>query len=379
MLGPRYVLHTRRWAEHAAKAGFRVELAGEVRPGRQAFDFTGIAERVHDAPIPRGVPLGSMEPIIWLRRLVGRVSPDLVHAHWAVSWPFWAAVARCRPLVVSVWGSDIYFPRGLPRLKATFAIRRADQVTGPSPALVDELMRRGADRSRATLVDHGVDLGLFSPVGPEQREAARRRLGLKGGPWVLSFRGGTPVYNLDTVIAAFSRLRRSMPRARLLLVHGSVPLSEAASRAIAAADLGNAIRVEGAVEHDRMPDYFRAATVGISVPSSDGSPISVWESMACGLPVILSDLPQLRERLEGTGAARFVAIEDGAIAEALRELLEHPGRLQGMSRKGRRWAVENVDHLKGRERLTEVYERALQGRARPSRAGAAPGCSAGSR
>jgi glycosyltransferase involved in cell wall biosynthesis len=360
VLGPRYSLHTRRWAEHAAEAGFRVEVGGEVSPGRETLDFTGAADRVHDAPIPRGVPIGSIETIVWLRRLVRRVSPDLVHAHWAPGWGFWAAVARCRPLVVSGWGSDIYLQRGLSRVKATHAIRRADQVTAPSPALVKELVWRGADPTRTTLVDHGVDVRHFSPVDRGQREAARRRLGLEGGPWVLSFRGGLPHYNLDAAITSFKRVQRSVGGARLLLVHGGAPPSEAARRALASADLGDAIRIDGAIEHGRMPEYFRAATVGISIPSSDGSPISVWEGMACGLPMILSDLPQMRERLEGTGAARFVSIEEGAISEALRELLEHPSLLESMSRAGRKWVVENVDHLKGRERLAEVYERALE-------------------
>jgi glycosyltransferase involved in cell wall biosynthesis len=361
MLGPRYSLHTRRWAEHAAKAGFRVEVGGEVSPGRETLDFSGTAERVHDAPIPRDVPLGSMETIVWLRRLVARLSPDLIHAHWAPTWGFWAAAARCRPLVVSGWGSDIYLQRGLSRLKATYAIRRADQITAPSPALIHELARRGTDPARATLVDPGVDLELFSPVGAEQKRAARRRLGLDGGPWVLSFRGGYSHYNLDAVITAFRRVQRSVGGARLLLVHGSAPLSEAARGALAAADLGGAVRIDGAIEHSRMSEYFRAATVGISVPSSDGSPISVWEGMACGLPMILSDLPQMRERLEGTGAARFVTIEQNTIAEALQELLEHPDLLESMSRAGREWVVDNVDHLKGRKRLAEVYERALEG------------------
>jgi glycosyltransferase involved in cell wall biosynthesis len=360
MLGPRFSIHTLRWADHAAKAGFRVEVGGEVSTMRETLDFTDAAEQVHDAPIPRDAPLGSLEPIFWLRRLVGRVSPDVVHAHWLPSWGFWAAAARCRPLIVSCWGSDVYLQRGLSRRKATYAIRRADQATAPSPALVNELARRGADRTRATLVDNGVDTRLFSPVDREQRDATRRRLGLEGGPWVLSFRAGYSVYNLDAVITAFRRVQRVVGGARLLLVHGTAQLSEAARGALAAADLGGAVRIDGAIEHGRMPDYFRAATVGISVSSSDGSPTSVWEGMACGLPMILSDLPQLRGRLEGTGAARFVAIEESAIAEALRELLEHPSLLESMSMAGRKWVVENVDHLKGRKRLAEVYQRAFE-------------------
>src|SRR6185436_15091977 len=51
------------------------------------------------------------------------------------------------------------------------------------------------------------------------------------------------------------------------------------------------VRFVGPISHDEMPDYYRLADVTISIPSSDGTPLSVLESMACGTPVIVSRIP----------------------------------------------------------------------------------------
>ena len=53
----------------------------------------------------------------------------------------------------------------------------------------------------------------------------------------------------------------------------------------------------GNVPVERMPDVYRAADVVVSIPSSDSSPRSVWEALACGRPVVVSDLPWAREEL----------------------------------------------------------------------------------
>jgi type III pantothenate kinase len=113
--------------------------------------------------------------------------------------------------------------------------------------------------------------------------------------------------------------------------------------------------VLGDVPHADMPGYFRAADVGVSVPSSDAAPRSVWEAMASGLPVVASDLPQLRERLGDDTGAAFVPIEPEAIATALAELIEDRARREALGRAGRDWATANVDRREHVERLGRVY------------------------
>jgi glycosyltransferase involved in cell wall biosynthesis len=184
---------------------------------------------------------------------------------------------------------------------------------------------------------------------------------------VLSFRAGTALYNLDLVLEAFAVLRRRLPDATLAMVHGDAPLTAATRAALARVGAEGSVRMLGAVAHDDMPTWFRAADVGVSVPASDGSPSSVWEALASGLPLVLSDLAQIRARIAGSGAVRMVDRRPDAIAAALDRILTDTRRRAEMARAGRTWAIANADAREQVARLGRVYS-ALAARPALSRA-----------
>lgn len=353
--GPLHSVHMRRWAENAADIGYAVHVAGNVADGVGAVRLEDVAEGVHVAPAA-GFPLATITWVRWLRRLLGRIRPTLVHAHGPPTWGLYAALAGARPLVLSAWGSDVYLASAYVRALSRVPMRRADVVTAPSAHMIATLVERGTPQERCYEVDLGVDVDAFSP-GPGGEEV-RSEQGLGDAPVVFSFRGGFPAYNLPVVVEAFTRLRRRVPDARLVVALGGAAPSSETSRAL---ERTEGVHVVGHVAHEDMPRYFRAATVGVSIPSSDGSPRSVWEAMACRVPLVLSDLPQIRERLGDSGAARLVEIDADAVAEALEEVITAP---EAVARAGREWALANADRRLQLERLERAYLRA--GAARPA-------------
>ena len=104
-----------------------------------------------------------------------------------------------------------------------------------------------------------------------------------------------------------------------------------------------------------MSKYVMAATAGVSIPRSDGSPSSVWEALAGGLPMVVSDLPQIREKVQRSGAVRLVPPRRDAVAAALRDLLENPALQRRMARAARAWAVANIRDREQIARLGRVY------------------------
>jgi glycosyltransferase involved in cell wall biosynthesis len=115
---------------------------------------------------------------------------------------------------------------------------------------------------------------------------------------------------------------------------------------------------------------MRAADVGVSIPSSDGSPSSVWEALACGLPLVLSDLPQLREVVGDGGPARFVEPQSVQVADALGVVLSDPAARERMAHAGRDWALRHGDRDDQIERLGLLYDRVLGGAVPVTRRGA---------
>ena len=350
-LGPVYSNHLRRWCEHAAAIGCTVYAAGHLRPGWQCLDFSQVADGVEVAPEAL-YDAGAEAHVSWLRSVLNQFEPDLVHAHYLLRWPYIAALAGRRPLIATPWGWELYASTGRDRRRADLAVRRADVVISRTPHMRRELLLRGVPAERIEPADLGVDLVHFSPA-PEPADT--------GPPVILSFRGSPPsteLYNLDLVLDAFRIVRRRLPSATLVLVHGGAPLTERTQVRLDELSGDGVVHISEQVPRAEMADYMRAATVGVSVPVSDGSPSSVWEASATGLPLVLSDLPQVKERLSGSDAAVFVEPRTDAIAAALIEVLENAERRGQMARHGRAWAESNVDERREIARLETVYARA---------------------
>jgi glycosyltransferase involved in cell wall biosynthesis len=140
-----------------------------------------------------------------------------------------------------------------------------------------------------------VDPGLFHP-GPAD-PAFVAELDAAGRPVVLSARHLHPVYNQETIVAAFSRVLREIPDALLVLrLHSSDPAYLATlQRRIEDCGLRSSIRPVGTLPYERLGELYRLAHVTVSVPFSDGTPMSVLEAMACGSAPVVSDLPSLKE------------------------------------------------------------------------------------
>ena len=93
----------------------------------------------------------------------------------------------------------------------------------------------------------------------------------------------------------------------------------------------------------------------VSIPSSDGSPNSVWEALASGVPVVASDLPQLRERL-GDDVVAFIAPTPGAVAAALHDLVTRPALHARAGAAGRAWALGTSTSGSERSAAGAVYD-----------------------
>jgi len=331
-----------RWAStrHAQRTGRRVDhiLASLPNPAVE-------------------VPLAAT----WLRRLVRRLRPHLIHAHWLAHWGAAAALAGGPPLVAGALGSDVYLLNGLRRRLAELTLARADFVVAPSPHAATTLASRSDRPDRMLHVEQGIDLDVFRPPSRDEREAARATLGLTPGPAVLSFRASTPVYNLPLVAQAFRRLLARRPDAQLLMVHGALPLDRATVTALSG--LGDSVTVIGEASQAEIRTCFHAADAGLSVPSSDGSPNSVWECMASGTPVVCSDLPQLRERFDPDDGAIFSKRDPEAVARALDGVVAEPAGARTLGAAGRRWCERNVDRRESLRHLDALYRRAVRDRA----------------
>jgi glycosyltransferase involved in cell wall biosynthesis len=99
--------------------------------------------------------------------------------------------------------------------------------------------------------------------------------------------------------------------------------------------------------------------VCISIASSDSSPRSVWEAMACGSPCVLSDLPWVRELIEPERDALVVPIDARSVADAVRRILTDRELAARLATSGRRLAEAHRDRAVQMDQLASEYRTLL--------------------
>ena len=337
--------HVAAWAELVKGLGHDVHIAGRVAPGWPELDL-GVPS--HRLETNRPPPLRGFALSRALRRVADDLQPDLVHAHYLPEYGWMAAREGLRPLICSAWGSDVFTARGINRPRSRRALEAASLVFADSAHLARAAGDLARSNVRVELVRWGLDLEAFAPG---DKAAAREALGIPlDGPLVVSPRGPKPVYNPELVLRAFDRLRASRPEVRLLVKHPQAKGSVGAHEGVIA--LGN-------VSADRVPDVYRAADVVVSVASSDSSPRSVWEALACGRPVIVSDLPWAREELAPGGQALLAPLQPDAVAEAIGRVLDDAALAERLAASGRTLAVSELDSVACAARVEQLYRSVL--------------------
>jgi glycosyltransferase involved in cell wall biosynthesis len=341
MLGPLNNVHVEHMAVAVHKRGYDVVVAGETWGDAQDSSLADHGIPVHERTWPTAR---------WMRRLFRETRPDLVHAHW-MPIAAQALLYGAQPLIATAWGSDVFLAGR--RQKATYRllVRHADVVMADSAALAGALNDLGAPADRTMVFGWGVNLQAFSP-GTRDRQETHRALDLPPGPVILSPRWLRELYNPKVILRAFERVAAERDDVTLVLKH--LGREEP--------DLGpirypERVRIVREVPYDQLAEYYRAADVCVSIPSSDSSPRSVWEAMGCGAPCILSDLPWVHELIEDEQHALVVPIREDAVADAMLRLLADSALADRIARQGRRLVEEHHDAQKELDRLCSLYER----------------------
>ena len=161
----------------------------------------------------------------------------------------------------------------------------------------------------------GVDLERFRP---SLRAAAREALGLTARRVVFCPRGLGEYLNSDVIVAAVAEVVRRDRDVVFVFTSGASGDSELAKHRELARQLGVApyCRWEGQVPWELMPRYYAASDVMVSISSNDSLPNCMLEAMACGIPLVMGDIPPIREWIDGDDAAFLVPCRDAAALAA---------------------------------------------------------------
>lgn len=249
------------------------------------------------------------------------------------------------PYSVKARGADIHHwgtQRGT-RAMVWQAGKEAAGLLAVSGAMRRSMAKMGMDADKIRVHYTGVDLDTFEIA---DRAAAKAALGFDG-PVVLCVGALIPRKGQDLLVRALPLL----PDVTLLLAGQGQYRRNIESLA---QELGVDRRIGflGSVPHHKLPRIFAAADV-MALPSASEGLANAWvESLACGTPIVISDVGGARELLDRPEAGQIVAREPEAIAAAIRAILDNPPEQEKVREAALRftWAANGdalLAHLQG--------------------------------
>ena len=244
------------------------------------------------------------------------------------------------PIVGLSWGFDLHQmnkPMWLSRLSGIIVDSK------PTAAIAREA---GVNPDRITFIPWGVDLKAFQPNGPQQD------LQVWGVPAdarvLLTLRAHEPEYRVPDVIRAMPRILVDTPNAFLLLGNKGSQTAEL-EQLVSDLQLTEHISFIPLIAEADLPQLLRAADVYISASEVDGTSVTLLQAMACGIPVVVSDIPGNRPWVEqGVSGQLFPLGGPEKLADAVRyALVQAPALTQEARERVQRRAnwSHNQEHL----------------------------------
>ena len=311
----------------------------------------------------RFVELGSRRTL--RREVAGLLAesdlPTVLHTQFTAFDVPAALAARRRPGTGVVWQlqspartDPLGWARGVVKLGVLG--RLADRIVCVAPDLAEAVRRRGAPRDRVVFVPNATDTSAFGLVSAADRAQARAQLDLPPHePVLLHFgwdwqRKGGDLF-LEAVRALLDRGRR----VTALAVGGGEAATELAQRL----GIADAVVVRG--PEQRVQLLYAASDLFVSPSRAEGTPFSMLEALASGVPVAASSIPGQEVVGRGLSACRLVPLDALALADAVESLLDRGGESAAADAAAAAARVRSEYDLQTWvERMLALYESVLR-------------------
>lgn len=273
--------------------------------------------------------------------------PDVIHAHWLIPQGFIVALLSrfCQavpPFLVTSHGADLYALRfwPMPALKR-FVARRAAAMTVVSHAMLQALEEQGISAEGVSVQPMGVGLAeRYVPDPAIERDHSELlfvgRLVEKKG--------------LAVLLAAMPRILQAHPQVHLTIA-GFGPEETTLRAQVQELGLESKVKFLGAVSQDQLPGLYRRAGIFLAPfiqargGDQEGLGLVTVEAIGCGCPVIVSDLPAVRD-VVADPAMRVTPGDPADIVASVNRMLDRPKEVRDeMASELRKVAVENFDWI----------------------------------
>ena len=230
------------------------------------------------------------------------------------------------------------------------SLRRADHVLADSQATRQDIIELcpAVPDAKISVLYGGVN-PRFRPSPPPAQIAARRKYGLGDWPFILAVGTLQPRKNHARLLASLARLRAACPDLHLVIAGGAGWLADPFHQQLRESGLAHLVRLPGYVADEDLPALYSAAAVFAFPSLYEGFGLPVLEAMACGVPVVTSNLSSLPE-VAGDAALLIDPCDSAALSHALGRALQDTALRRRLTRAG----LKRAQHFTWRRAALEL-------------------------
>jgi glycosyltransferase involved in cell wall biosynthesis len=290
-----------------------------------------------------------------VKRILKKIKPDILHAHYATSCGLMAAFSGFHPFILTGWGADIFdSPKNFfMKLVLKNTIAKADEITVLSKITQRELSRLTTKSS--FLIPFGVDTKLFTAKIDKNNDFIR----------IGTIRTLEEKYGIEYLIKAFAIINKKYPAICLDIV-GDGPQRQFLEQLAKTLNVSEKVIFHGYINQNqnfekyiKLFHSFDIFTI-LSIIDSETFGVAAVEASACGIPVVATNVGGLPEVVDDGVTGIIVAPQNAEeIAIALEKLILSKELRQNMGKKGRE-KVENLYNWHNNvQQMINLYRKVL--------------------
>ncbi len=259
--------------------------------------------------------LGYLKNIPKLRKAIKSYKPDLIHAHYSFAGII-SALSTNKPIITSLMGSDINKPHFIIAIIKIFSL-----YVWSCTIVKSEYMKKRINLPKAHVIPNGVDMDFFRPI---ENCCAQKKVNFAKNEKNILFIGDPARYekNVELAYKACNLLEKEV-KAKISIVYNT--------------------------DHKLIPYYLNASDVLLLTSRWEGSPNVIKEAMACNIPIVSTDVGDVKENIRNCNGCFIVDYDPMNIAESLKSALKTNKRTNGR---------ELISHLKSEliaNKVVDVY------------------------
>lgn len=341
-------IHTVRWVNSLSERGIDVSL---VYLADHAPQENKISESVTLIPMEATGFFGYFKGCRELRKIYELGDYDFIHAHFASGYGTLVRLAKIKPALLSVWGTDIFgFPKKswVHRKLIQSNLKYYDVITSTSEVMKEETLKLNRDL-KIDVVPFGVDTQFFDAIGLVPHEGIR----------IAIVKTYLPRYGIKYLIDAVSLVVEHYGKGfdLVLDIYGKGPLESEYIAQIESLDLGSCVCIKGYVENNKLPDILRSYDMFALSSLEESFGVSAIEAMSVGLPVVASDAVGFVEVIED-GVSGLIVEKGNALAmsKAIIRLIDDSDLRESLARGARQRVMDLYDWDKNVDQMIDIYK-----------------------